>query len=60
MSELNRELKPCPCCGCEAEPAVYWRVRCSNEDCDEQTFSRYETKREAIDAWNRRADNGTR
>lgn len=67
MSE--NELKPCPKCGCEAELIssqtfawcnVYWYVRCTNEDCDEETMLKYDTKREAIEAWNRRADNEQR
>jgi hypothetical protein len=62
------ELNPCKC-GCEAELVstqtfawcnVYWYVRCSNEDCQEQTMLKYDSKRDAIAAWNRRADNEKR
>ena len=61
---MPNELKPCKC-GCEAELIstqtfawcnVYWYVRCSNEDCPEQTMLKYDSKRDAIDAWNRRAN----
>lgn len=63
----NRELKPCCKCGCESELIssqtfawcnVYWYVRCTNEDCEEETMLKYDTKRDAINAWNRRAENG--
>ena len=56
------ELKPCKC-GCEAELIstqtfswcnVYWYVRCTNENCPEETILKYDTKRDAINAWNRR------
>lgn len=61
----TNELKPCKC-GCEAELIssqafawcnIYWYVRCTNEDCEERTL-KYDTKRDAIAAWNRREENG--
>ena len=57
------ELKPCKCGG-EAELVsfqtfsfcdTYWRVRCTKEDCAEQT-SRHYDKGDAIEVWNRRAN----
>lgn len=63
-TKMPNELKPCKC-GCEAELIssqtfawcnVYWHVRCSNEDCPEQTMLKYDSKRDAINAWNRRAN----
>lgn len=55
------ELKPCPFCGSPAELTgecdMVW-VRCSNEDCWCQMVTRFDEPDEAIEAWNRRADNG--
>lgn len=57
------KLKPCPFCGGTAgtigdsvveEDPAFW-VRCW--ECGAET-SVYNTKEEAIEAWNRRADNG--
>ena len=61
------ELKPCPFCGYEAEKPFYYdpfdgyqgnwgsyRVRCEN--CSAQITMR--TKEKAIEAWNRRAEDG--
>ena len=65
----HNELKPCCKCGCEAELIssqtfawcnIYWYVRCTNEDCEEETMLKYDTKRDAINAWNRRANDGTK
>lgn len=56
------ELKPCPFCGGEAKyrPAGgisqdYGYVRCENLCCDQHC---YLPKKEAIEAWNRRAEDG--
>lgn len=57
------ELKPCPFCGGEAKIRDYSTpdtdpeidVFCTN--CGGQTFV-YETEGEAIEAWNRRAEDG--
>lgn len=55
------ELKPCPFCGSPAELTgecdMVW-VRCSNEDCWCQMVTRFDEPEEAIEEWNRRADNG--
>lgn len=61
------ELKPCPFCGdsaflcdipysCEPGRLVMWAVECNG--CHTTTFE-YDTKEEAIEAWNRRAEDGT-
>jgi Lar family restriction alleviation protein len=61
--QMATELKPCPFCGREAkirdfsipdlDPEI--DVFCTN--CGGQTFV-YETEAEAIEAWNRRAEDG--
>ena len=66
------ELLPCRVCGSNAEIVsfqtfswcdVYHRVRCQNENCEEQT-SRCESVSDAVNEWNTRtqkergADNG--
>ncbi len=62
----DSEMKPCCKCGCEAELIssqtfawcnIYWYVICTNENCEEKTMLKYDTKRDAISAWNRRANN---
>ena len=62
------ELKPCKC-GCEAELVesqafawcnVFYYARCTNPDCDERTKFKYESKIDAINVWNRRADDEQR
>ena len=50
------ELKPCPFCGGEAEDFgvdVFW-VTCKNCHIGTESF---DTLQEAIEAWNRRANN---
>ena len=58
------ELKPCPFCGCKAFCTndlptygcdVMYRVVC--EDCNISTPLKW-TKEKAIEAWNRRAEDG--
>lgn len=58
------KLKPCPFCGGEAvcmkhfNRIVDWYL-CFCKECGiSQTGSKYEFEFEAIEAWNRRADNG--
>lgn len=55
------ELKPCPFCGgtdisCAdaGRKTDVWFIQC--EDCF-ATFPHFDSKAEAIEAWNRRADN---
>lgn len=55
----NDELKPCPYCGnypLLRQDASEWRVECIGEGCEclPSTWF-YDTKEEAIEAWNRRA-----
>lgn len=58
------ELKPCPFCGGEACMQEHkfhgytstFGVVCL--DCCAETRQFYETRKEAEEAWNRRADNG--
>lgn len=62
------ELKPCPCCGetsvriekhvAYTTTGYLYRVRCSNIPFCGITQSGFYTEDEAIEAWNRRADNG--
>ncbi len=57
------ELKPCPFCGCaavvrEMVHEALWVVECSDPNQDNhyaQSFGA--TKKEAIENWNKRADN---
>ena len=62
------ELKPCKC-GSEAELVesqafawckVFYYVRCTNPDCDERTKFKYDCKIDAINVWNRRANDEQR
>ena len=59
MKEI--ELKPCPFCEGKAEITSYHNaaifVQCT--DCY-ATFPHFDSKEEAIEAWNRRADNEQR
>ena len=59
---MANELKPCPFCGGKAEyrPAgglsdAYGYVRCENLCCEQHWYSK---EKEAIEAWNRRAEDG--
>ena len=59
------ELKPCPFCGADARVnrvpyngRTHYYVECSN-GCVEQIFP-FMTEEEAIEEWNRRADNGNK
>ena len=57
--EECEELKPCPFCGGEAEMLNYseteWIVHCRM--CDGMVERWRETKKEAIEQWNRRTNN---
>ena len=63
---LVNELRPCPFCGGRAaivhkkEPVgECWKVYCMNEDCwCEASTPAYNRRETAVEAWNRRADNG--
>ena len=64
------ELKPCPFCGGEAFVDIhsYWEIETQGftdrtygvvcGDCHMQTRQFFYTENEAIEAWNRRVDNG--
>ena len=55
---IDEVLKPCPFCGSKAILAKpYTRTWIVCADCLAET-STYTTIEEAIEAWNRRADNG--
>jgi Lar family restriction alleviation protein len=68
---MSDELKPCPFCGGKAEMRdarkflvvskfsyiIPYSVGCSNKKCDVKPYTEYSsTEQEAIDAWNRRAN----
>lgn len=64
---MSEELESCPFCGSEAllyySPSyvVTYGVGCSNTECHVYTgygMKLYETKAEAIEAWNTRAESG--
>lgn len=60
---MATELKPCPFCGGEAELSVsedgYANVSCKKPLCRGWACCwNYNRKKEAITAWNRRADDG--
>lgn len=58
------ELKPCPFCGSksflvESVNAQTFRVECMNSSCYcYKTWVHFSSKDRAIEAWNRRAENG--
>ena len=61
------ELKPCPFCGYVPKVETYedmfhrikFGIECHSEDCDIQPFTTwYADKQEAIEAWNRRHEDG--
>ena len=58
---MGPELKPCPFCGnanLNVRKGKYmWWVECCNADCM-ATGGAKSLKKKAIEAWNRRADNG--
>lgn len=68
-----KDLKPCPFCGCEAKVKEYevmdadgdernaWGIACSNHKCIafETDLVSFLSLGEAIEAWNRRADDDT-
>lgn len=55
---MDEELKKCPFCGANAEMLNYsqkeWLVRCTV--CDGMVEKWRETKQEAIEQWNNRAE----
>ena len=66
---MQNELKPCPFCGGEAEVVPHkvfskaleaWKVDCYRVECKNCHASSYQfwgTEEQAVNAWNRRADN---
>ena len=56
-ASMKEYLKPCPFCGSEAElfesPGVYF-VECSNPKCNYP--NNWNTREEAVAAWNKRAE----
>lgn len=56
------ELKPCPFCGgtatAQKNSNTWWRIKCDNCPCEVGRYW-YHKKADAIEAWNRRADNAT-
>lgn len=55
------ELKPCPCGGktrCVSIPLTHdkYMVMCFNEGCGNSLDKWYDTKKEAVEAWNRRVN----
>ena len=62
------QLKPCPFCGGEAVMETFttsfekhprYRVRCTEKGCRVALDWDWFEGKEALEAWNRRADNGT-
>lgn len=54
------ELKPCPFCGHDSgmvySDSYGYAVKCTESKCDVCVLTRhFDTKKEAIEAWNRRA-----
>lgn len=58
----ERILKPCPFCGCMAKVGTigsFYRVYCDGPFCDVRPNTRFhKSKKESIEAWNRRVDSG--
>ncbi len=60
------ELKPCPTCAgrcrCISTPLTHdkYLVLCLNDGCGNAQDKWYDTKEEAIEAWNRRANDANR
>jgi Lar family restriction alleviation protein len=52
------ELKPCPFCGCKNINLIDYHGGIVFVQCDDccATFPHFDTKEEAINAWNRRAN----
>lgn len=56
------ELKPCPVCGLkavlvESVNTQRFHVECTNATCSRYMTPWFPTKREAVEAWNRRVNN---
>lgn len=62
---MNKELKPCPFCGGEAEVkkskqclAIAYTVVCKDKLCRGRSYKCVRAEHIAIEMWNRRANNG--
>ena len=61
MNKRKVELKPCPFCGGPGKIYYYadtreWWGYCDNDECQCQPFLKVsKSRREAVEAWNRRA-----
>lgn len=62
---MKEKLKPCPFCGGKSwvlkipnESNKKYVVVCKDDDCGASLGNYSETREEAINAWNKRADNG--
>lgn len=63
---MSKELKPCPFCGGKAEIIIFSTkygtvtVGCINEECDIPMGKAFFSDEEAIQHWNRRANDITK
>ena len=66
VRKYTTQLKPCPFCGGKVNTTwntkYDWQIACENESCflheDVILYKAFETEEAAVEAWNRRADNG--
>ena len=61
---MSEKLKPCPFCGSEAEMKIEthtptgfdYTPRCKNPSCAGRLAKKWHNEKNAIEAWNRRAE----